>query len=308
MSDLLLTISLLCCGREKETVRCLDSLKPILEAVPSELILVDTGCSDEFRKKLREYTDQIIRFQWCNDFSAARNEGVKVARGQWFMTIDDDEWIPDSTELIAFFNEGRYREFTQANYLVKNFLDREFIRFTESWAARLFKLGEGVNYKGRIHEYPNALKGEVCYLNMKVHHTGYIYENEAQKMAHAKRNITSLLEALEEFPDNVRYKLQLIQEYHDIRDYEKMEEACSSALNYLKGLKKESYELGRIYLSAFHTGLILSEKCLGKTEEALSSFKNALADDRLIEVGKARIYSLGALLYKKQNDFDRAIE
>ena len=67
-----LTISMLVCGRDT-TIRCLDSLVPILEGMDAELILVDTGCPENLREQLTHYTDQIIPFTWCDDFSAARN-------------------------------------------------------------------------------------------------------------------------------------------------------------------------------------------------------------------------------------------
>ena len=89
----LLTISLLVSGREETTIKCLDSLTPIMQEIPSELILVDTGCSQELKAKLQEYTQQIIPFTWCNDFSKARNAGLERANGEWFLYLDDDEWF-----------------------------------------------------------------------------------------------------------------------------------------------------------------------------------------------------------------------
>ena len=81
---------MLVCGRDT-TIRCLDSLVPILNGMDAELILVDTGCPAELREQLKKYTDQILQFTWCDDFSAARNVGIKAAHGEWFLYIDDDE-------------------------------------------------------------------------------------------------------------------------------------------------------------------------------------------------------------------------
>jgi len=49
MSDknVILSISLLTSNRLETIPRCLDSLKPILEAIPSELIIVDTSNNPE---------------------------------------------------------------------------------------------------------------------------------------------------------------------------------------------------------------------------------------------------------------------
>ena len=98
-----LSISLLASERAASLERCLDSLRPLMMQVPSELIVVFTGTDERIREIAGRYTDQIIPFTWCNDFSAARNVGLKAARGEWFMYIDDDEWFEDTTEIRDFF-------------------------------------------------------------------------------------------------------------------------------------------------------------------------------------------------------------
>ena len=91
-SSVLLSISMLISGRE-EMRKSLDSLLYFKNAFPTEIILVDTGCSPEQRTLAEKYADKIIDFTWCNDFAAARNAGLREAHGEWFMYLDDDEWF-----------------------------------------------------------------------------------------------------------------------------------------------------------------------------------------------------------------------
>ena len=100
---ILLTISILISNRPDTVRKCLDSVQPLLKAVPSELILTDTGCGEQVRSIIEEYTNHIIQFKWCNDFSKARNVGLKQAKGKWFMFLDDDEWFEDTTEIIDLY-------------------------------------------------------------------------------------------------------------------------------------------------------------------------------------------------------------
>ena len=88
MDQILLSISMLASNRKDTVRRCLNSLKPIMEQIPSELILVDTSTDPEVPPILAEYTDKIIKFQWCNDFSKARNVGLEAAKGEWFQNSD----------------------------------------------------------------------------------------------------------------------------------------------------------------------------------------------------------------------------
>ena len=89
----ILTISLLASNRKDTLPKTLASLKPLMDKVSSELIVVDTGCDEDLLEVVRKYTDKIIKFTWCNDFSKARNVGIENAQGDWFMFIDDDEWL-----------------------------------------------------------------------------------------------------------------------------------------------------------------------------------------------------------------------
>jgi glycosyltransferase involved in cell wall biosynthesis len=62
-----------------------------------ELIVVDDGSSDETNLVLAPYGDalRVIR-QPNRGVSAARNAGIKAARGRWIALLDsDDHWLPD---------------------------------------------------------------------------------------------------------------------------------------------------------------------------------------------------------------------
>ena len=89
----LLTISVLISNRPDTVRKCLDSIRPLLARVSSELILVDTGCGEQVRGIIEEYTDNIVDFKWCRDFAKARNAGLERAGGEWFLYLDDDEWF-----------------------------------------------------------------------------------------------------------------------------------------------------------------------------------------------------------------------
>ena len=81
----LLTISVMTSNRKDTLPKTLESLKPILDNVSSELIVTDTGCDEELLTIIRKYTDKIVTFEWCKDFSKARNVSVDMAQGQWYM-------------------------------------------------------------------------------------------------------------------------------------------------------------------------------------------------------------------------------
>ena len=124
-----LSVSLLASDRPAALERCLDSLKPLLMQVPSELIVIVTGTDARVREIASKYTTQIIPFTWCNDFSAARNIGLKAAKGEWFLYLDDDEWFDDVEEIRDFFLTGEYKDYGTAFYKVRNYLNWDGIRY-----------------------------------------------------------------------------------------------------------------------------------------------------------------------------------
>ncbi|OQY28177.1 MAG: glycosyl transferase [Candidatus Cloacimonetes bacterium 4572_55] len=74
-----------------------------------ELIVVDDGSTDETQEVLRQYADRLIylRHDENQGVSAARNRGIRSARGEWIAFLDsDDLWRPEKLEIqIAFFDK-----------------------------------------------------------------------------------------------------------------------------------------------------------------------------------------------------------
>ena len=171
---MLLTISLLASDRAASLERCLDSLKPLLLQLPSELIIVYTGKNKQVLDVAERYTDQIIPFEWCNDFSAARNAGLQAASGEWFLYIDDDEWFEDVTEILDFFLHGQYRDFGSACYIVRNYTDWSGTSCTDYQAFRMSRVLPETAFKSPIHEQLEPMPKPCKYFNTYVHHYAYI--------------------------------------------------------------------------------------------------------------------------------------
>ena len=105
-----LSICMIVKNEERCLERCLKSLTPLREQVSCEVIVTDTGSTDKSIKIAEKYADKVLHFQWCNDFSAARNVGLEQARGEWIMVIDaDEELVEDVSHLVKFFtSEERF--------------------------------------------------------------------------------------------------------------------------------------------------------------------------------------------------------
>jgi hypothetical protein len=72
--------------------RCLASVRDLVD----EIIVVDTGSSDNTKDIARQYDAGIFDLPWPDSFAAARNESIRHASGQWLLWLDADEYFDDA--------------------------------------------------------------------------------------------------------------------------------------------------------------------------------------------------------------------
>lgn len=275
-----LTISLLVSNRLDTIRRCLDSLKPIMDAIPCELILVDTSNNPVVHNIMLEYTDKVYKFDWCKDFAKARNVGLENASGEWFMFLDDDEWFVDVEDLILFFASGEYKQYGVANYRIRNLYDVDFVQYSDGWVSRMIRIDEDTRFVGKIHEYFTPLRGETKEINSMVYHSGYIFDSWEKRIAHFKRNESLLIDVIREEPMVMRWRMQLAQEYASIDEWKRLEESCKEAIKLLETATDDRSIVERC---AFYAGYVKGLLKQNKHQECLEICEMALKDERSID-------------------------
>ncbi|WP_238653615.1 glycosyltransferase [Paenibacillus piscarius] len=125
--------------------RCLATLQGA-----DEIIVVDTGSTDQSIAIAAKYGATVVEEPWADDFSAARNTGLAQAASDWVLVLDADETLQHSIESI----KDRLRDSAAEAYTVRieNLLgSRPEDRLFHS-NVRLFRNGQGYQFHGRIHE------------------------------------------------------------------------------------------------------------------------------------------------------------
>src|SRR5580658_1616487 len=72
------------------------NLPPCLASVAGltdEVVVVDTGSHDRTKEIALAHGARVFDFAWCDDFSAARNESLRHARGDWVLWLDADDRV-----------------------------------------------------------------------------------------------------------------------------------------------------------------------------------------------------------------------
>lgn len=85
------TVSLCVIARNEEATIGM-AIKSVL-AVVDEVIVVDTGSSDNTRIIAEGYGARVIDLAWSDDFSAARNVALDEASCDWVLVLDADEFL-----------------------------------------------------------------------------------------------------------------------------------------------------------------------------------------------------------------------
>ena len=79
------------CIITKNEEKCLRSF----QKYDFELIVVDTGSTDQTKTVAYKYTPYVYDFEWCDDFAAAKNYAISKATQEYVMVIDSDEYLED---------------------------------------------------------------------------------------------------------------------------------------------------------------------------------------------------------------------
>lgn len=179
--------------------RCLASVREHVDA----MFVLDTGSSDGTPDIARRAGARVESFDWCDDFSAARNASLQLADADWALVLDADEWLVDgAAALLALRDEPPlYIGVLRVDNLYG--ANAAHAARSASWLSRV--LPRGARYEGRIHEQPPA-HWRRRRLDVTVLHDGYL---DAAMHAKQGRNEALLRQALADRPDDLYWHYQL---------------------------------------------------------------------------------------------------
>lgn len=185
-----LSICIITKNEQENIERCLKSLMPY----EMEIIVVDTGSTDNTKDIVQRYTDKVFDFEWCDDFAAAKNFAISKTSNDYIIMLDSDEYIDkfEESELIRTIGNNSDKA---GRIQIKNvFKKTDPCKESREWVSRIFNK-KSYHYEGRIHEQIVRYDGkeyDTFQAPVTIIHTGYDL-TEKEKSAKAKRNI-SLLE------------------------------------------------------------------------------------------------------------------
>lgn len=286
---------------------CLSAINPYAD----EIIVIDTGSKDNTKEIAESFGAKVYDFDWCDDFSAARNFSLSKAAKDWVLVLDADETISssDMEKIKHLLDDGPADSyvFTQRNYTYDRSMlgfvpchkesrhTKDFLGYETSKLVRLFRNNKGFEFRSRVHELiePSIKErgGIVRDSGINIHHyrecKSKVFEEEKRK-----RYFELGEKQIKDKPDDEKayYETGLI--LLKWKEYGKAIGRFRKVMEISPGYKKVRYNLGLAYYR------------MGELDKAEEILKECIVEKPKLDAA----YNILGLIYQKRREFDKAID
>ncbi len=216
-----LSICMIVKNEEEVLGRCLGCIKNVAD----EIVIVDTGSSDNTKTIAQLYTQNIYDFTWIDNFSAARNFSFSKATMDYVMWLDADDVITEQNqvklkELVK--NLDQNTDMIMLKYDVA--FDENNNPILSYYRERIFKRSNNYKWLGEIHEVISP-HGNIVYEDIAICHRKVKSTDPQRNLNIFKRMLADgkTLDAREHFYyarelNNNGYTEQAIEEFNKFLD------------------------------------------------------------------------------------------
>lgn len=278
--------------------RCLTSVTGVVD----EIIVVDTGSTDDTCQVAREFGAKVQFFPWGENFSDARNASLALATGDWVLFLDaDEELAGESKEALQRLTATSEVE----GYFIKiiNYLGNEgWTEACPDLVFRLFRNNPEYRFRGAIHEQvvdvileKNRKAAYRLAEEIVIFHYGYL-DQQIEEKDKKNRNLKIIRRELQENPAN-----NLVRYHYGVELFrgERYAEAAEEFTRVANGIDPNT-----IYFPKLMRYLVMARKFAGQTEQAL---KAALLGLQFFP-NYADLYYYAGLICLESRQYDRAHE
>ena len=236
-------LSMIVRNAARDLPRCLGSMRGVVE----EMVIADTGSTDDTIAIAKAAGAQVVFVPWANDFAKARNLALAELRArtnaEWVLTLDADEML-DSFAAEALARLLQSEEYAGYTVPIRNYFRsrntriwdvaavendgrlaeaREFPAFVAHGNVRLFRNDPEIYFVARVHESvgPRILElgRKVRQCDLIIHHFGSTADPETMARKNGFYRQLGRQKVLE-MPDNAQAHFELgLLEFDNFHDY-----------------------------------------------------------------------------------------
>lgn len=195
----------------KNEERCLERCLECVKGLVDDIYITDTGSTDRTVEIAKKFGAHVSRFDWCGDFSAARNFSLQQSGCDWNLILDADEYLVSGTreDIREFMEKGNA---AGAIHRLDSFVgDSGEVCRGNTFTTRL--VPSGSIYKGRVHEQVVS-DLPVRPVPLVFEHDGYMQGGKGE------RNLQILMEDYEEAPEDSYVLYQIAYTLWNMKRYE----------------------------------------------------------------------------------------
>ncbi|HWQ74634.1 MAG TPA: glycosyltransferase [Syntrophomonas sp.] len=180
-----ITVSLCMIVKNEEAVigRCLESIADLVD----EVIIVDTGSTDNTKAIAGKFTEHIYDFKWIDDFAAARNAAFAKASMDYLLWLDADDVIEaEDREKFASLKNTLDSKVDVVSMVYKLAFDDYGNVSSSVRRNRLVKREREFRWIGAVHEYLEV-GGQIYHSDVAVTHRSLYHDSDRNIKIYEKR-------------------------------------------------------------------------------------------------------------------------
>ena len=265
------TISLCTIVKNEEEMlpKCLESVKDFVD----EIVIVDTGSTDNTVEIAKSFGARVIDFEWINDFSAARNFALDQCTTDYALVLDADEilYTEDLSREVFLSNINQLNnniglvplhQAISVHSTPSDIIDGNSRMGTPVLLPRIIPIDKEVRYVGIIHESPQSLNKQhaLVITSLQVIHLGADPQwRESRKKS--ERNLELLMAAMDDSDDITQYYSYLASELGSAGRRQEAFEMIEKGWNEYKNTPVENRRIGNsLVLTVYPTLLFLNNR------------------------------------------------
>lgn len=294
------SLSIIVKNEAKNLSNCLQSVQDFVD----EIILVDTGSTDNTKEIAHSFGAKVYDYVWQDDFAQARNYALEYVSTQWVLVLDADEVLTPS--IIPHLQQVM----TIKDTIVVNLIREEIGSLSSPYSqlSRLFRRHPDIKFSRPYHA---LIDDSVLTLQKKethwkiidlpevaIQHYGYQPEIIASQDK-TKRALKAMESYYAQNPNDAYVCSKLGALYIDLGEVKK-------GLKLLKtGLKSHSATTATIFELHYHLANTLVEQ--KQWETAIKHYKKAIELPILGKLKLGAYLNFGSVCYHGK-DYDNALK
>ncbi len=259
-------------NEERVIARCIESYRMAVD----EIIVVDTGSTDQTVAVAQGLGAKVFSFIWNNDFSAAKNYALSKAQGDWIVFLDADEYFANATgHNLRSCLQNLDKSFHALSCRMINLDEDTGTMLNEFIQMRVFKNSKHIRYIGAIHEslaYLRDVSKLKAFLpdgqELLLYHTGYSATGLKEK---SQRNLAALLQQVSgDTAARPEYFYYIADSYSGLKEWDKV-------IHYIRLFMATGHPMNALNARVYSLLIEAMQQSAYPDEEIQAEVSNAIA-------------------------------